>query len=162
MKTVLILRHGKSSWANEGLADFDRPLNGRGFEATRKMGQLLRELDLMPELIASSTALRAKQTAELISAESGYEGTMTFMEQLYHAPAQSYLTWLSNLPNSIGCVMVVGHNPGLEELVIRMTAQQERIATATLVQVDFDCAEWQALPYARGKLIGVWRPRELP
>ena len=117
MKTLLILRHAKSSWKNTGLADHDRPLTKRGKRDAPRMGRLLRDENLTPDLIVSSTAKRALDTAEAVAEASGYEGEVESRPEFYMAGPEAYLRALRALSDDYECVMVIGHNPGLEELV---------------------------------------------
>jgi phosphohistidine phosphatase len=98
VKTLLILRHAKSSWKNNALPDHDRPLNPRGQRAAPKVGKRLRNEDLVPDAILSSTAERAGQTAEAIAQASGYAGVLQFSTELYGGGPEAYLEALRNLP----------------------------------------------------------------
>jgi phosphohistidine phosphatase len=94
MKTLLILRHAKSDWGNSRLADYDRPLNERGKGDAPRMGQLLRDEDIVPDLIITSSAERAQTTAELAAIASGYENEITYTRRLYHAAPDAYIELL--------------------------------------------------------------------
>ena len=165
MKTLLILRHAKSSWKSTGLADHDRPLNKRGKRDAPRMGSLLREESLIPDLIISSSAKRACMTVEAVVEESGYDGEVRFSRELYAAGPEAYLQALQVLDDEVECVMVVGHNPDLEELLEILTAEIEVLPTAALSQVALDIDHWQDLPLEAGeplgKLVALWRPREM-
>jgi phosphohistidine phosphatase len=162
VKTLLILRHAKSSWSEGGLADHDRPLNGRGQADAPRMGRLLRHEGLTPELIISSTAERALTTAELVAQASGYENEIRTTRQLYHAAPEAYLEQLQQLPDEYGRVMVVGHNPGLEELLEQLTNAGEFMPTAALAHVELPIKQWADLDdTTEGKLVNLWLPREL-
>jgi phosphohistidine phosphatase len=162
MKTLLLLRHAKSSWGEPGLSDHERPLTERGKEDAPRMGRLLQEHGLVPDLIVSSTAKRARNTAKKVAQHSGYEGEVQQTETLYLAPAAQYVEVLRRLPEAYQTVAMVGHNPGLEELVELLTGQTERLPTAALAQVTLDIAAWNELtPATRGQLVHLWRPKEL-
>lgn len=162
MKTLLILRHAKSSWEQSGLGDHDRPLNGRGKLDAPRMGNLLRKEDLVPELIITSSARRALKTAELVAEAAGYETALEVTRNLYHAGPENYYEVLSGVDDSIERVMVVGHNPGMEELVEELAGQYERIPTAALAQIELSISSWQEMDWgANGRLVNLWRPREL-
>lgn len=163
MKTLLILRHAKSSWSKPELADHDRPLNKRGKRDAPRIGSLLRREDLVPDLIISSTAARARSTAELASEACGYEGELRLERECYAAGPEAYLDALQSLPESYPCVMVVGHNPGLEELLELLTGEWQRLPTAALAQVRLRLDVWGELDEdTRGKLVNLWLPRQLP
>jgi phosphohistidine phosphatase len=162
LKTLLILRHAKSSWLESGLADHDRPLNKRGQRDAPRMGRLLRQEDLVPDLIISSSAVRASKTAQQVIEESGYEGELRLERELYASEPEAYLDILQLLPDEVGRVMVVGHNPGLEELLELLTGDWRRLPTAALAQVSLDLDVWQDLSEeTRGKLVNLWLPRQI-
>ena len=162
MKMLLILRHAKSSWKDSSLADHDRPLNRRGEVDAPRMGEWARRHDLLPELILASTARRARQTVTGFIDGSGYVGDVRYTRDLYAAGPEAYLEVLAAAPDGIERVMVVGHNPGLEELLTDLTGEDERLPTAALAQVDLDLDSWsEVIDGAEGKLAGLWRPKEL-
>src|SRR5690606_18552882 len=132
MKTLLILRHAKSSWANSAMADHDRPLNERGKRDAPRMGRLLKEYDLVPETIITSSAERALNTAELAALSSSYENEIAVTRTIYHAEPEDYIAYLQELPDDLVRVIVVGHNPGMEELVQELTGQYVAMPTAGL------------------------------
>lgn len=162
MKYLLILRHAKSSWGNMYLADHERPLNERGQQDAPRMGRLLRQEGLIPDLIISSSAARALATAEAVALACGCDGRIQVTRQLYHAAPEDYLEALRERGGAAALALVVGHNPGIEELVELLTGQAEPMPTAALVYVQFDIESWQELTEEiEGKLVQVWRPREL-
>ena len=161
MKTLLIQRHAKSSWSDASLPDHERPLNKRGKRQAPEMGALLRREDLLPDLILSSTAKRAEKTAEAIAEESGYEGEIRLSRDLYAAPPEAYLEALHDLPDEFSRVMVVGHNPGLEELLDVLTGESASLPTAALAQVALGIERWAQVSQAPlGKLVSIWLPAE--
>jgi phosphohistidine phosphatase len=163
MITLLIMRHAKSSWEDNGLHDHDRPLNKRGKLNAPRMGRLLRELDLVPDLILTSSARRARDTAAAVADQSGYEGEVQVVNDLYAAPAEAYLEVLAASDEHHERILVIGHNPGLEELLEMLTGEHEHLPTAAIARVDLDIPRWQSLTdETRGKLVMVWRPKELP
>lgn len=162
MKTLLILRHAKSSWKKPGLADRDRPLNKRGKRDAPRMGQLLEQQELVPDLIVTSPAKRARLTAEIVAQNSGYEGEIRLEPGFYMGDPEAYLEALRHLPDEIHTAMVVGHNPGLEELLEELVMEPERLPTAALARVDLPVQSWQELDdEVVGELVNLWRPREL-
>jgi phosphohistidine phosphatase len=162
MKTLLVLRHAKSSWKDESLPDRERPLNKRGREDAPKMGALLRKHNLSPDLVLSSPAQRARSTAELVIEESGYEGEAEFKEELYSFDAEPYLEALGGLADSTKCVLLVGHNPAMEELVEALTGEYMPMPTAALAQIELPIEHWSKLTKHRsGRLVNLWRPKEI-
>ena len=162
MKTVLILRHAKSSWDNTYISDHDRPLKKRGRRDAPRMGILLKEQDLIPDLIISSSARRALDTAEAAAESAGYEGPIEVTRVLYHADPDTYIDRLKSLPGDINRVLVVGHNPGMEDLLTELTGARERMPTAALAEVNLQIESWSDIAAeAEGSLENLWMPREL-
>lgn len=163
MKTLLVLRHAKSSWDDQNLDDHDRPLNARGERDAPRMGRLARKKRLSVELIISSDALRARLTAEAVADAIGYGGQILLDPRLYHASAADILAVLRGaVDDNVTTVMIVGHNPGLEDLVARLTGDPEGLPTAALAQIALPIERWPDLTAStRGTLVGLWRPKEL-
>ena len=162
MKTVLVLRHAKSSWNQTGLSDHDRPLNSRGQKAAPRIGQLIYEEDLIPDVILSSTARRASDTADLVAEASGFAGEVAYLEDFYHAWPSDYVDALRNLSDDIESAMIVGHNPGMELLLEELTGESERFPTAALAVIHLPIAYWSQLnDETEGELVRLWLPREL-
>lgn len=161
MKTLLILRHAKSSWKDAGLLDHDRPLNKRGKRDAPRVGELIRQQRMVPDLIVSSTAKRARNTAKRVAKASGYKGEIRLTPQFYHAPAGIYIKVLNHLADDYSRVMVVGHNPGMEELVARL-GRSCVMPTAALANISLPVERWSDLDGAtEGTLAQVWYPRDL-
>jgi len=162
MKLLLILRHAKSSWKGKGISDHARPLNKRGKKAAPLMGQVLYEDDFVPDVILSSTALRARETADLVAEASGFEGEVDYLDDFYHAWPSDYLSALCSLSDKINTAMVVGHNPGMELLLEMLTGQSERFPTAALASVTLPIDNWSQLnDETEGELLHLWLPRAL-
>ena len=161
MKTLLILRHAKSSWKDEKLGDHDRPLNKRGKEDAPHVGEYLRQEELLPDLILSSTAKRAQHTAQLVAEASGYTGEIRLLREFYGAGPDTYLEMLIAIPDEYQCIMIVGHNPGLEQLLDELTGSGERLPTAALAQVELLVEHWDALETTdQGRLVKIRLPKE--
>lgn len=162
MKSLLVLRHAKSSWKHDGLPDHDRPLNGRGKRNAPMIGRFIRDNGMTPDLILSSTAVRAATTSRLVADECRFEGDLVLLEELYLARASEYLDTLNEVRGNFERVMVVGHNPGLEHLVSLITGCRESLPTAALACITLPIEEWRELEAGvRGELAGLWRPREV-
>jgi len=162
MKTLLLMRHAKSSWSETGLADHERPLNKRGKQAAPEIGKLLRTEGLVPDLILCSTARRSRQTAKEVALACGYEGTIESQRDLYSSDASCYLDILRHLPDRVNLVLVVGHNPETEELVEMLTGCAERMTTAAIAHLELPISHWPELTEALdAPLVHLWRPRDL-
>jgi phosphohistidine phosphatase len=127
------------------------------------MGALVREEGLSLELVISSDALRARQTAEAMAHAARYRGQILLDPRLYHANVGDMLNVLRTVVETdLGTVMMVGHNPGLEELVARLTGEHEELPTAALAQIALRVDRWSDInARTRGTLVGLWRPKEL-
>jgi phosphohistidine phosphatase len=160
---LLILRHAKSSWADAHADDWERPLNDRGRRDAPRMGQLLRRLSLVPDLIITSDAVRAQTTAQMVADAAGYAGRIVLSPPLYHATPEAAIEVLTAVTDSAArTIMIVAHNPGLEDLVERLTGQHVTLPTAALVNVELPIRTWTELERStRGTLIDNWRPADL-
>jgi len=161
MKTLLLLRHAKSSWKQPDMNDHDRPLNKRGKKEAPNVGKYLKANDLVPDLILSSTARRAHDTAQAVAEESGFEGHIDLYQDLYLSDTACYLDILQSLPNTASRVLVVGHNPEMDELLTLLTDVSQHMTTAALAQINLPITSWQELNEATdGRLQNLWTPRE--
>ena len=162
MKTLLLMRHAKSSWDNSELADFDRPLNGRGRQDAPRIGQLLAHEDLTPDLIITSAARRAAAMAELVALAAEYGGDIQYTNELYLADPETFLDVARDTPDGVTRLMLVGHNPGIEELVSALAGREERMPTAALACFRLSVAHWRELnDETAAELLHLWRPKEL-
>lgn len=158
---LLIMRHAKSSWDNANLTDHQRPLNSRGLRDAPRMGELLVEQDLVPDLIISSTATRARETAEIVSESCGYSDEIHFTDELYLASPSAITTCLNKLTGDAERVMIIAHNPGLEELVFGLTGEHQRMPTAAIAVVR-NPVDWSEFKLGvECQLLHMWRPKEL-
>ena len=162
MRNLLLLRHAKSNWSDPGQLDHERPLNDRGKHDARRMGQWIKELDLLPDLIVSSSAKRARKTARKVANQSGYEGRIELEGELYQAFPEQYISVVQRVDDQHHSLLIVAHNPGLEDFLHWLTGQSERMPTASLAHILLDIDRWSDLIAGRtGQLLGVWRPKEL-
>jgi phosphohistidine phosphatase len=162
MKTLLVLRHAKSSWSDPALDDHERPLSTRGRRDGPRMGELVREHGLIPDVVISSDAVRARLTAEAVVEAARYAGQILLNQRLYMASPADIRSLLRTAPNRAETVMIVGHNPGLEELVAQLTGERQDLPTAALAQIVLPIDRWRDLNSSiRGTLAGHWRPKEL-
>jgi phosphohistidine phosphatase len=162
VRTLLLLRHAKSSWDDATLDDHARPLNPRGQRDAPRMGELLAEQKLLPSLLLTSTAARAVATARAITEASGYRGEVRALPGIYGVSAPMLVALLQYEGGDHGCVMLIGHNPSLEELLEGLCGEHHRLPTAALARVDLPIATWGDLALkGKATAVRVWRPKEL-
>jgi phosphohistidine phosphatase len=161
MKKLLLLRHAKSG-RDDDVDDHERPLNARGKKVAPRVGKLLREKRLRPDLIVTSTATRAFKTAHLVAEACGYAGLVQQDRSLYLASPAQHVRVAQVVDDGVGCLLLVGHNPGIELLVEQLTGIPESMPTAALAVVNVPIATWCALDATcRCTLQRVWRPKQL-
>ena len=127
------------------------------------MGAVVRECGLTPDLIVSSNAVRARLTAEAVAKSARFDGEIQLEPRLYAASVEDILAVLCTVPEAnSGTVMIVGHNPGLGQLIAHLTGEQEDLPTAALAHIALRIDRWSDLKEStRGRLVGFWRPKEL-
>jgi phosphohistidine phosphatase len=161
MKTVLLLRHGKSKRGASYPIDYERPLAKRGKRDAESMGVFLAENDCVPGLIVSSPAERARDTTLRCAEAADYMGEIRFDEALYYGEDDAYLEFLWELEDGLGSVMMVGHNPSMASLVETLSGVYVRMPTAALARIDFEVDDWSEIGEGGGQLVWVQLPREL-
>ena len=160
MKTLYLLRHAKSSWKDPGLEDFDRPLDSRGREDAPLVGGFIRKRDLRVDLIISSPAARARQTAALVRESARLTADLLFDERVYEADAARLLEVVTQAADSADALMLVGHNPGMEELLTFLTGDGRSMPTAAMACIALDVEEWAEVRGGAGRLEWFVRPEE--
>jgi phosphohistidine phosphatase len=161
MKTLFILRHAKSSWKDDSLKDFDRPLNSRGRKAAELIGTLMRKEKLTPDLVLSSPAVRARETIEIVMKTARLSAELRYDQRIYEAGPLRLLEVISQIEEDKSSVLLVGHNPGLEELLQVLTGSAEHIATGTLGKIDLKASKWSKTLEDKGSLDWLVKAKEL-
>ncbi len=168
MKTLTLLRHAKSGWDDPVARDFDRPLNPKGQRAAAMMGRHLRAEGLVFDHVLASPAVRVVETLAQVATGYGSDLAPHWDQRLYLASAATLLDLVHELPAGADSVLVSGHNPGLEELVLLLAAEndlrlsvEQKYPTATLAEMRFDVADWGDVKPGRGELVHFTRPRDL-
>ncbi|GAP22046.1 SixA phosphatase family protein [Leptolinea tardivitalis] len=162
MKTLLLMRHAKSSWKHPELPDQDRPLNKRGEKDSPHMGKFLREKELVPQLILASPAKRVTQTIDGMLTKMNFKGKVEYIDSLYLAEPAAYLSTLQTVPDKFDRVLIVGHNPGLEGLLQILSGQVESLPTASVAHLMLPIDHWSDLKEeTRGELVERVKPRDL-
>lgn len=170
MKTLYLLRHAKSSWDHHGLSDFERPLAPRGERAAPRVARYMKEEGLIPAVVLCSTARRARETWALMEDELGGTAHVTFLDSLYGAGPGRMLEVARIHAEDRSPVMLVGHNPGMEELAhalagsgpeAELQTMGHKYPTAAVAVLDFDVASWSDVAPGMGVLRRFVRPRDL-
>lgn len=169
-RALFVLRHVKSSWADPGLSDHDRPLADRGRTALGRLRRYLTEREPPIELVLCSSATRAVDTLEGVRAALPSAATVTTERDLYGASPATLLDRLREVPTDVRGVMLVGHNPGLEDLIRGLAGDGDpsaldqlasKFPTGALAEIGFDRA-WPQIEPGTGHLTSLVVPRELP
>lgn len=161
MKTLLLIRHAKSSHDDPRVTDHDRPLNERGRSEAPEIGKYLLRRSLVPEQVLSSSAQRARETAGHLATTCGYAGEVDVRRELYLAAPDNFIRVLRTLDEHVRCVAVVAHNPGLEEYASQLVDRYVTMPTSTVVEIELDLEAWSdLLPGTAGRLSGSWRPKD--
>jgi phosphohistidine phosphatase len=160
MKTLFVLRHAKSSWDDPDLADFDRPLNDRGRSTAPFMGEVMNRNGFSPDIIVSSPAVRARDTARLVKDAGEHTAEIRFEEGIYEASPQTLKQIVAAIDDGNRSAMLVGHNPGMEGFIQLLTGRVERMPTAALAIIDLDIATWSKIESGSGVLRNVIRPKD--
>jgi len=164
MKQLILMRHGKSSWQNDLLDDYDRPLKKRGKRDAPVMAQLLADNEIIPEMILSSSAARTRQTTQLVNDVLNLqEDSIRYFDNFYLADQKELIKELKKLSNSIDTVMIIGHNPTMEFFTANLTGEIHRFPTAAIAHIDLAISTWAELKATKscGILLNLWRPKEL-
>lgn len=171
MKTLTLLRHAKSSWDDPVARDFDRPLNARGRKAAVTVGRHMRGERLSFDHVVASPAVRIVET--VADVETGYGGALApaWDRRIYLASASSLLDVVHELPEGAESALLIGHNPGLEDLILLLIPDkagdalrdsvEEKFPTAALAVMTFDVETWDAVKADGGTLVRFTRPRDL-
>lgn len=161
-RRLIIMRHAKSAWDQPGMADHDRPLNDRGQRTAPRMAQLMTEQNIAPEIVLASTAVRVQQTLQYLLAVWGHEPQLHYERALYLASCGELLRQVGELPAACTQAMLVGHNPGLSELVTHLLDDLIELPTAAVAVCDCDADSWSAAVRTDGwRKAYLWIPKEL-
>jgi phosphohistidine phosphatase len=168
VRTIILLRHGKSSWSDPTLADLDRPLAQRGERASRRIAKYIQRKKIRPSLVLCSPSLRTRQTLEAIESSLGKRPSVELEPQLYAASEGELLQRLQALPESVDSVMLIGHNPGLHELARALASRgvdlpqlDEKFPTGALATLVVDSENWAAVRPGDAELVDYVVPRHL-
>jgi phosphohistidine phosphatase len=161
-KLLVLVRHAKSSWKEAGLADRERPLSGRGKRDAPRMGKLLAERAVRPELLVTSPALRARQTAEALAAALGRKrAEFRVVERIYLAEMDELLGMIQDFDDRARSALLVGHNPGLTDLVNRLAGCEiENVPTCGIAILDLASESWVEAGDRPARLLEFFFPKQ--
>jgi phosphohistidine phosphatase len=171
MKTLTLLRHAKSSWNDPVARDFDRRLNGKGQRAALAMGRYLRSEGMTFDHVVASPAVRIVETVEQVEVGYGCDLAPAWDRRVYLASASSLLDIVHELPSQAQTALLIGHNPGLEDLILTLIPDrvgdalrdsvETKFPTAAIAEMTFDVTDWTEIRADSGTLIRFTRPRDL-
>ena len=147
MKRIYLLRHGKSEKRDAEKQDFERTLTPQGREDSARIGAEMKKASLIPDRITSSDAVRAMETARICAEECEYDEDVYDMELLYTASAEDYLEILRDTPDGLRSVLIVGHNPTIEEFNESLMGRYRKIKTSNLVWYDVEINNWNEMSF---------------
>jgi len=170
MKRLAVLRHAKSSWDDPDLNDHDRPLNGRGRKAARRIGREMADRGMRFDYVLASTATRVRETLDGVGESFPIHAPVRFEPGVYEATQDELLALIHGLDEWIETPLLVGHNSGLEELIAGITHDDEaglrercarKFPTAALAVIDLPADRWAEVKWGSGEIAELIVPREL-
>lgn len=160
-RTLLLMRHAKSDWEAGYSSDHDRPLNERGVRNARSMGRLLASEGIEPQFVISSTALRARSTAELAIEAGGWQTELRLDPSLYDSEPGEVLAVGTSTAPEVSRLMLMGHHPTWSMLVKVLTGERVEMRTASVAVVEVDLDSWAGLPGGTGSLNRMLTPKSI-
>ena len=161
MLTLYLLRHAKSSWGDASQRDFERPLTDRGREACVLVGEFIEEKGIELDLVLVSTAVRTRETIELVMRRAKLRSEVRYDDRIYEATVSQLLQVISQVDNDRENVLLVGHNPGMEELLTLLTGEHLRVTTANFAKINIQATKWSDSLANTGTLDWIIRPKEI-
>lgn len=162
MKRIFLFRHGKSDWDAKYGADHDRPLAKRGQAAASLMGRYLASLDQVPDRVLCSSAVRARETVRLAAVAGKWACPITIVEELYRASPEQALDLIRESKNSLGSILLVGHDPTWSILAGKLIGEATvKFPTAAMARIDLAIARWRAAEFGKGILVWLVTPKLL-
>lgn len=159
---LILMRHAKSSWTSEAATDHARPLNERGRDDAPRIAQRLVELGWAPDHVVSSDSARTQETWARMADTLPAPAEVEFTRRLYHAGIDAFLSVVRDVPDEVGCLLALGHNPGWEEVVEWLCGDPLRLTTANAVLLRHDATDWPGSLSPDGwTFVDILRPREL-
>lgn len=160
MKKLYIMRHAKSDWNDESLDDYDRPLNKRGEKDAPFMAKLLKQKDAKLDLIISSPAKRAIQTANILAKQLNYTKAIQQNQYIYEAYVNTLQEIVSYIHDDHDIVALVGHNPGVSALAYMLSSSKESFATSAFIEITFEADSWMSVNKEHSKVLSYEFPKK--
>lgn len=164
MKTLFLLRHAKAENAAPGLTDLNRALNKRGKKEALAIGTFIKKQNLKFDSVLCSPAVRARETTELVLQLAELAANVSYDQRIYEAGPLRLLEVISEIEEDMSAVLLVGHNPGIEELLKALTGRVEQMATGTLAKIDLTANTWSQVMEDKVSpchLVWIVTPKEL-
>jgi phosphohistidine phosphatase len=159
MRILYLLRHAKASSNNASWSDFDRPLVERGRKVAEQMGLFLASKKGTVSTLIVSPALRTRQTIEIFGQHAGLNVEPRFDGRIYDASLEKLVQVVSEIDDEKQSAMLVGHNPGMEDMLAFVTRESRHMPSGALAKIDLDCASWQEVGRGTGRLDWLIMPR---
>ena len=161
MLSIIIFRHGKSDWDAIYDKDHNRPLSKRGIKAAKKMGNYLKQINQVPDVVISSSAIRAKNTAELAMNSGDWKSIFYIEPRIYGGSSEELLSIVQKINRKIKTVCLVGHEPICSSFISLCTFHSQRFTTASMAKIDFEFKEWSEIYFGKGILNWIKSPKEI-
>ncbi len=170
MLKLTLMRHANSGWGEEGQSDFERTLDNRGRNDAPNMGAYMARQNILPDLILCSTAFRTRETYELLNEQAGFSADVRFLDELYLIGEMQLMKLLYTITPEFKHVCVIAHNPGLQEMIVNLTAMSSegRLAglgsdfpTSSIVVFKFNISDWSDLMKHSGEVVEFSTPAHL-
>lgn len=170
MKKLSVLRHAKSSWKEKDVGDFNRPLNDRGWKDARRIGREMKHRQMRFDLVFASTAARVRETIDGIEEKFEFGAAVRFEPQLYLADLDTLFSLVRGLPDDVNAALLVGHNPGVEQLVLALTGDdplglrariESKFPTGALAVAEISVERWGGAGPRTGMLVDLILPKDL-
>jgi phosphohistidine phosphatase len=170
MTILTILRHAKSDWGDPQLDDFDRPLNDRGRKAAKAIGDELKDRRVKFDLVFASPAVRVRETLDRVEGGYGKAFDVRFDQNLYGASLAALVDFVRAIPEQVHAPLLVGHNPGLQQLVLALTRDEDqklrksveaKFPTAAVAIIELPAVRWDEVETGSGEIVELILPRDL-
>lgn len=156
------MRHAKSSWEGKNQDDWERPLSKRGKKDAERVGEFLKKEKLTPDLILASSAVRARETAEIVMDEMKYRADYCSLYRLYLAEVEVYVREIQKIPDEVQRALIIGHNPVLDSVLQMVGGKVETLSTSAVAQLSVPIDSWKDFNLeTQGELVNLWRPKDL-